>query len=461
MAFRDTAGRAGLLAEHCPHRGASLFLGRNEDGGIRCSYHGWKFDIAGRGLECPNAPELAGTEDARQLAYPCQEAGGIVWAYLGPPEARPPLPDLGYLAADDDSRYAMKRWQDCHWLQALEVDIDSSHVAWLHREELLASPGDPKTRIILDQTAPAFEVAERDYGLLIGASRPDGDADYWRVNQWLMPWYTFIPAESDDEVLGVHAWVPVDDDHCWVWGLSWHPRRALTSAELDDWRAGRGGRFPELLPGGYYPRRNVGQPVGDRPVGAALRAALDGDRGKPGAGRRDHGQHGHGLRSQPGAAGRDRSRRHRHPAAAAGLRPGRRGGRRAAGSGGRQLRRRPRLGAPAPRRRLGRRDRRRHQHPRRNGTAGPGVNPAEHLAVPYVVTMEAVPGPDGRWVCRAAHPELPGVAAEHPLAIVALEQLEAQRIEYILGQLERGAAVPVPRPPLAYRVSEFEALNRT
>jgi phthalate 4,5-dioxygenase len=181
-----------------------------------------------------------------------------VWAYLGPPEARPPLPDLGYLAAGDDSRYAMKRWQDCHWLQALEVDIDSSHVAWLHREELLASPDDPKTRIILEQTAPAFEVAERDYGLLIGASRPDGDADYWRVNQWLMPWYTFIPAESDDEVLGVHAWIPVDDDHCWVWGLSWHPRRALTSAELDDWRAGRGGRFPELLPGGYHPRRNAG-----------------------------------------------------------------------------------------------------------------------------------------------------------------------------------------------------------
>jgi hypothetical protein len=89
------------------------------------------------------------------------------------------------------------------------------------------------------------------------------------------------------------------------------------------------------------------------------------------------------------------------------------------------------------------------------------VSPAEHLAVPYVVTMEAVPGPDGRWVCRAAHPELPGVTAEHPLAIVALEQLEARRIEYIRGQLERGAAVPVPRPPLAHRISEFEALLAT
>jgi hypothetical protein len=86
------------------------------------------------------------------------------------------------------------------------------------------------------------------------------------------------------------------------------------------------------------------------------------------------------------------------------------------------------------------------------------VNPAEYLAVPYVVTMEAVPGPGGQWVCRAAHPELPGVAAEHPLATEALERLEAQRIEYILGQLERGAAVPVPRPPLAYQISEFEAL---
>jgi hypothetical protein len=96
------------------------------------------------------------------------------------------------------------------------------------------------------------------------------------------------------------------------------------------------------------------------------------------------------------------------------------------------------------------------------------VSPAEYLAVPYVVTMEAVPGPGGQWVCRAAHPELPGVAAEHPLATEALERLEAQRIEYILGQLERGAAVPVPRPPLAYQISEFEArlqqqpsLNRT
>jgi hypothetical protein len=86
------------------------------------------------------------------------------------------------------------------------------------------------------------------------------------------------------------------------------------------------------------------------------------------------------------------------------------------------------------------------------------VNPAEHLAVPYVVTMEAVPGPGGQWVCRAAHPELPGVAAEHPLATTALERLETQRIEYILGQLERGTAVPVPRPPLAHQISEFEAL---
>src|SRR5215468_409773 len=244
VAFRDTAGRAGLLAERCAHRGASLFLGRNEEGGIRCSYHGWKFDVAGACLECPNAPELVGSEDVRQQSYPCREAGGIVWAYLGPPGHQPPLPDLGYLAVADDSRYAMKRWQDCHWLQALEVDIDSSHVAWLHREELLADPADPKARLILEQTAPDFAVAERDYGLLIGASRPAGESDYWRVNQWLMPWYTFIPSESDDEVLGIHAWVPVDDDHCWVWGLSWHAHRQLTAAELADWRAGRGGRFP-------------------------------------------------------------------------------------------------------------------------------------------------------------------------------------------------------------------------
>jgi phthalate 4,5-dioxygenase len=258
VAFRDTSGRPGMLAEHCPHRGASLFLGRNEEGGIRCSYHGWKFDIAGNCLDSPNAPELASTPAARQVSYPCQEAGGVLWAYLGPPDCAPALPDLGFLSAAGDSRFAMKRWQDCHWLQALEVDIDSSHVAWLHREEMLADPAEPKSALILAQTAPDFAVAERDYGLLIGARRRAGEADYWRVNQWLVPWYTFIPSESADEVLGIHAWVPVDDEHCWVWGFSWHPRRALTAAELADWRAGRGGRFPELLPGSYRPRRNAG-----------------------------------------------------------------------------------------------------------------------------------------------------------------------------------------------------------
>jgi hypothetical protein len=86
------------------------------------------------------------------------------------------------------------------------------------------------------------------------------------------------------------------------------------------------------------------------------------------------------------------------------------------------------------------------------------VSPAEHLAVPYVVTMEAVQEPDGRWVCRAAHPELPDVTAEHPWATVALEQLETLRVAYILESLDRGLAVPVPRPPLASRISEFEAL---
>jgi phenylpropionate dioxygenase-like ring-hydroxylating dioxygenase large terminal subunit len=201
---------------------------------------------------------LAGTELTRHVAYPCQEAGGVVFAYLGPPELQPPVPDFGWLAVANDQRFAMKRWQDCHWLQALEVDIDSSHVPWLHREELLNAREDPKAEVLLRETAPELFTEDRPFGLLIGARRDvSEELVYWRVNQWMVPWYTFIPAESDDEVLGVHAWVPIDDEHCWVWGFSWHRNRALAAGELEDWRAGRGGRFPELIRVTYQPRRNM------------------------------------------------------------------------------------------------------------------------------------------------------------------------------------------------------------
>ena len=258
VAFRDSDGTPGLLNEFCPHRGSSLFFGRNADRGLQCLYHGWKFNVNGDCIENPTSPGLVGRPEVAQTAYPTREAGGIVWAYLGEESPPPPLPDLGYLKVGDAGRYVSKRLQPCHWLQALEADIDSSHVPYLHREELLEDPDHPLVRNILEETAPHFDVVETEYGLLVGARRNFGeDAYYWRVNHWLAPCYTVVPAESTAEVRKIHAWVPVDEQTTWVYGLSWHPDRDLTDGELELYAAGRGGIYAQKQPGTYMAIRNL------------------------------------------------------------------------------------------------------------------------------------------------------------------------------------------------------------
>src|SRR6185295_12980638 len=111
LAFRDTQGRPGLIDEFCAHRGASLFLGRNEEGGIRCSYHGWKYDVTGQ----------------------CIERGDILWAYMGPPDKQPAPPELEWSLLPPSHRYVSKRFQATGWLQAMEGGIDTTHASWVHR----------------------------------------------------------------------------------------------------------------------------------------------------------------------------------------------------------------------------------------------------------------------------------------------------------------------------------------
>src|SRR3954447_11247358 len=135
IAFRDTNGQVGLLGAYCPHRRAPLFLGRNEECGLRCMYHGWKFDTSGACMDMPNEPEESAFRfKIHQTAYPCEERGGIVWAYLGPPEKRPPLPGLEWLRAPAGYAHASKTWEECNWLQALEGGVDSSHSSFLHHD---------------------------------------------------------------------------------------------------------------------------------------------------------------------------------------------------------------------------------------------------------------------------------------------------------------------------------------
>lgn len=262
IAFRDTAGRIGLLDEFCSHRTASLFFGRNEECGLRCAYHGWKYDVDGNCVDMPSEPEQSKfKERIKQTAYPCVERAGIIWTYMGPPEHMPALPELEWAMLDDDQRFVSKRLQESNYLQAMEGGIDSSHVSFAHRFSLDDDPmhsGTEGNKYLKADTRPKFEVAESDGGLVIGARRTaDEENYYWRITQWIMPWYTIIPPFGTHNPLGAHAWVPIDDENCWAWSINYHPTRALEPDEVRSMRDGHGIHV-KYIPGTYRTLANKG-----------------------------------------------------------------------------------------------------------------------------------------------------------------------------------------------------------
>jgi phthalate 4,5-dioxygenase len=251
VAFRDSNGRVGLLANNCPHRGASLFFGRNEERGLRCVYHGWKFDVDGTCLDMPNEPaESDFRSKVTAVAYPCEERNGVVWAYMGPQERMSELPDIEWSAMPAEQRYISKRQQQSNYLQAIEGGIDSSHISFLHSTlnsanggasaGLASATGGGIPSFVASDKHPHFEVLHTGYGHLVGARRDAGPDDYyWRVSQYLVPVFQMIPAQKGGPVSG-HAWIPIDDENCWAWSMTWHPDRPLTDAELAGYRSGNG-----------------------------------------------------------------------------------------------------------------------------------------------------------------------------------------------------------------------------
>jgi len=255
LAWRDTQGRYALTDEFCAHRGVSLWFGRNEVNGLRCAYHGWKYDYTGQCVDVPSEPEESGFCDKIKLkSYPLVERGGILWAYMGARELKPPLPAFEWIELPPSHRYVSKRRQECNYLQAMEGGIDSSHVSFLHSGELHSDPLHRGTRSAHYQQdcKPKFEVIVSPGGLYIGARREAEPGHYyWRVTQWIMPWYTMVPPYGDN-ALNAHAWVPIDDENCFTWTFTYHPTRPLSAMELDTMRKG-GGIHVELIPGTFRP----------------------------------------------------------------------------------------------------------------------------------------------------------------------------------------------------------------
>jgi phenylpropionate dioxygenase-like ring-hydroxylating dioxygenase large terminal subunit len=225
VGFRTTSGAVGLLGDVCPHRCTSLFYGRNEEEGLRCIYHGWKFDVTGACVDQPGEPEesrFASRIFAR--AYPCIERNGVVWTYMGPRKDPPPLPDVEANMLDRPSN-VVRTLRYCNWLQALEGDIDTVHSEYLHapaRIDLEAmSPGTGAYYRHRLRKPMKFSARDTDYGTAYGAYRPaEEGTTYWRIAHFLFPCHTMTPSPAVGSSMEFRSWVPVDDEHVVRWTIT-------------------------------------------------------------------------------------------------------------------------------------------------------------------------------------------------------------------------------------------------
>ena len=239
--FRDTMGRYGLLDERCPHRTASLFFGRNEDNGLRCVYHGIKFDVEGRCTDVPCVPLTDETQinnvksKLAVKSYPCLERGGVVWTYMGPPEFKPAFPELEWTLLPESHRWATRHIQECNWLQGLDGGFDASHLSFLHSGAVDMRRGntDKDRRIVPSR----YEVVPTESGFACGGGRELGNGMIsWHVDVMLMPFHKIIPSVPK----AAHVWAPMDDENTMLYSVNFDPDKPLTDAALERETAWRG-----------------------------------------------------------------------------------------------------------------------------------------------------------------------------------------------------------------------------
>ncbi|MFM9966830.1 MAG: Rieske 2Fe-2S domain-containing protein [Burkholderiales bacterium] len=266
IAFRDSNGKVGLMAEYCRHRQADLFFGRNEEGGLRCAYHGWKFDIDGNCLDMPTEPADSRLRaEVKATTYPCQEYAGIVWAYLGPKHLPVQFPQLEFNSLPKEQIFIRKSLLECNYMQALEGQFDSSHIGFLHsfRARRDGAPsvggislGKSDAADSVRNVIPKMEIEDTDFGFMLAAIRPGNPNSYLRITQWCLPLHTFI-ANPPGETLLWDAWVPIDDHHTWVYRVSYNPWRPISDKEIYEFN--NAGLMPfsvQNQPGTYLPVRN-------------------------------------------------------------------------------------------------------------------------------------------------------------------------------------------------------------
>src|SRR3954453_18037811 len=226
IAFRDSDGAPGLVEAYCPHRGAPMFFGRNEDGGIRCVYHGWKFDVSGQCVELPNVPEGEEFRDRVTIqAYPCVDKAGLIWAYMGPADKRPPFVEYEWLDLPETHRYVSKFVVNCNYFQAVEGDFDPSHASFLH-STLDGNRSNKATQVFqrdsfFDKMPRYVGIEDTEYGLITYSRAVLADGNQFiGCTHFMMPTYSTAGIASPG-VFSSNMRIPVDDENEIHFRLRW------------------------------------------------------------------------------------------------------------------------------------------------------------------------------------------------------------------------------------------------
>ncbi len=269
VAFRDSEGHVGLMAEQCPHRKASLFFGRNEEGGLRCLYHGWKFGVDGQCLDMSSEPPESGLcAKVRHKAYPVEEAGGVIWTYMGPAAEQPGFERPVFAPSEGTRVSILKIVSQCNWAQGLEGGIDSAHSSSLHSTDMPAArvagstaTGTAWARPTTDKS-PHLQVHETDYGFRYAAIRRpiqnSATHDYIRVTTFLAPFHIMIPPNNVYNVYQMS--VPVDDHANIIYLIAWSDTTA--GVDLEAWRKFTGTQFGVDLDRTYRKLENLSNNFG-------------------------------------------------------------------------------------------------------------------------------------------------------------------------------------------------------
>ena len=292
IAFRDSNGKPGLVDAFCPHRGAPMFFGRNEEEGLRCVYHGWKFDVTGACTDLPNSPEGDTYKNKVEIrAYACEDKGDLIWAYMGPKEKKPPFPEFEWTKLPRSHRYVTKFVEQCNYLQAMEGDYDPSHARFLHSTltQVTAERGsileagsqqnifyanveadEPFPRAVgnrrvktMDATLPnqrgaglAAKLIDKDHAMLSAQviERPDGKFEAGVNATWWMPIFCTAGISFPGH-FSSNMRIPIDNESLMFYRLRWS-FEPITDDQLAEYKNG-GYSHPELIPGTWMPKANL------------------------------------------------------------------------------------------------------------------------------------------------------------------------------------------------------------